>query len=186
MISLKTILLTLLTALIASLFSIDSAKEKSFIYNQLDQVLFAEQVIEEEEGTYEVIRIVDGDTIVLFIDNEEVKVRLLGIDTPETVDPRKEVECYGKEATEALKAFLSGQRIRMEEDPTQGDQDRYGRLLRYIYLLDGTHINLEMIRLGFAHEYTYAIPHRFQSAFLEAEKVAAQEKRGLWGDSCQS
>lgn len=90
-------------------------------------------------------RVVDGDTVVL----ESIgRVRLIGIDTPETVDPRKPVEYFGVEVSARLRAMLSGERIRLEFDQTR--RDRYGRILAYLYLSDGRFVNREMVREGFA------------------------------------
>jgi micrococcal nuclease len=129
-----------------------------------------------------VVHIVDGDTIDVEIDGEKKRIRLIGADTPEVVDPRKTVQCFGVEASEKTKSLLTGKTVRLETDPTQGDKDIYGRLLRYVYLEDGTLVNKLLISEGFAHEYTYKIPYRFQKEFKKAEKDAENGKVGLWAD----
>jgi len=134
---------------------------------------------------YKVVKIVDGDTIEVEIDKVKQKIRLIGVDTPETVDPRKTVQCFGKEASNKTKELLSDKMVNLEEDKTQGNTDKYGRLLRYVFLEDGTFINKYLIYNGFAHEYTYNLPYKYQTEFKEAEKSARENKRGLWSpDSC--
>lgn len=124
-----------------------------------------------------VTRVVDGDTVEV---GGLGKIRLIGIDTPETVDPRKPVQCFGREASDKAKQMLTGKKVRLESDPTQGDRDKYGRSLRYIYLEDGTFFNKWMIENGFAHEYTYNIPYKYMGEFKAAERAAREGGRGLW------
>ena len=101
-----------------------------------------------------VINVIDGDTIDIYQNNKVERVRLLGINTPETVDPRKGVECYGPEASQKLKEILTDKIVKIEGDPSQEDKDKYGRLLRYIFLND-ENINEKMVKEGYAFEYTY-------------------------------
>jgi micrococcal nuclease len=131
---------------------------------------------------YKVVSVVDGDTIKIDLDGKKTTVRLLGIDTPETVDPRKPVQCFGKEASAKLKELIAGKNITTESDPSQGDKDKYGRLLRYIYLEDGTFINEMMIKEGFAFEYTYNLPYKYQAEFKKAQQQAQLEQKGLWAE----
>lgn len=140
-------------------------------------------VLGNEEQRFEVLRVVDGDTIEVEINGKKETVRLIGIDSPEIVDPRKPVQCFGKEASDKAKEILNNQFITLEKDETQGERDKYGRLLRYVILADGTNFNKLMIREGFAHEYTYKIPYRYQSEFKQAEKEAREARRGLWADN---
>jgi micrococcal nuclease len=131
---------------------------------------------------YMVSRVIDGDTVALEKDGEEIKVRLIGIDTPETVHPSKPVECFGREASEKAKALLDGEVVTLVSDPTQGAVDRYSRHLGYIFLSDGTHVNQKMIEDGYAYEYTYRNAYTYQDAFKEAEDKAREAKRGLWAE----
>ena len=133
---------------------------------------------------YRVDRVIDGDTVDVVIDGKVERLRLIGIDTPETVHPSKPVECYGLEASDKAKALLAGGRVSLERDATQGDRDKYGRLLRYVFLEDGSNFNQLMIVEGFAYEYTYNQSYKYQLAFVAAETVAKESKRGLWGDKC--
>lgn len=87
---------------------------------------------------YKVSQVVDGNTIKVDLNGTIETIRLIGINTPETVDPRKPVECFGKEASDKAKALLSNTNVSLEADPTQGERDKYGRLLRYVFMEDGT------------------------------------------------
>lgn len=132
-----------------------------------------------------VIRVIDGDTIVVEINSAQEKIRLIGVNTPETVDPRKQVECFGMEASIFVKNLLLNKSVRLESDATQGDRDKYGRLIRFVFLEDGTLVNKKIIEEGHGHEYTYRTPYRYQIEFKTAERLAREEKRGLWGDACE-
>lgn len=127
-----------------------------------------------------VTRVVDGDTIEVRLTDGDEKVRLVGIDTPETVDPRKPVQCFGKEASNRMKSLVADKTVRLESDPYSADRDKYGRLLRYVFLTDGTSVNKIMILEGYAHEYTYDVAYRYQGEFKAAEVAAKQAERGLW------
>lgn len=134
-----------------------------------------------------VVRVIDGDTIVLDIDGSDTRVRVIGLDTPETVDPREKLECFGEAASAKAREMLEGTFVRLEEDASQGKYDKYGRLLAYVYLADGTLFNEYMIREGYGHEYTYRIPYKYQTQFKTAERDARENKRGLWADhACES
>jgi micrococcal nuclease len=130
---------------------------------------------------YLVTKVVDGDTIKVDLDGTIEMVRIVGINTPETVDPRKPVECMGKEASDFAKTLLTGQLVHLETDPTQGDRDRYGRLLRFVFLQDGTDVGKLLIEQGFAHESLYSSkPHRFRQSYLDAQREAQDAQKGLW------
>ena len=123
-----------------------------------------------------VVRVVDGDTLVL--DGNE-RVRLIGVDTPETVDPRRPVQYFGKEASAFTKRTAEGKRARLEYD--QERTDRYGCTLAYVYLEDGTFLNAEIIRQGFGHAYT-RFPFRYADEFRAYEREAREQRRGLWAE----
>jgi len=101
---------------------------------------------------YLVSSVVDGDTLKVNINGTIETLRLIGMDTPETVDPRKPVQCFGKEASNKAKELLIGKKVRIEKDSTQGELDKYGRRLVYIYREDGLFYNKYMIEQGYAHE----------------------------------
>ncbi len=121
------------------------------------------------------VRDVDGDTIVL--DGGE-RVRLIGVDTPETKDPRRPVEYFGREASAFTRQRVAGRRVRLEYDQTR--RDRYGRTLAYVYLEDGTCLNAELIRQGYGHAYT-KYPFRRLREYVALEAEAREAGRGLWG-----
>lgn len=121
---------------------------------------------------------IDGDTVKLSDGN---KVRILGIDTPETVDPRKAVQCFGKEASAKMKELVSGKKVILLVDSSQGDKDKYGRLLRYIYL-DNVDIGAAMIQEGYAYAYLkYPTSKTEEYKVLEAQ--AREGKKGLWAEN---
>jgi len=131
---------------------------------------------------YHVTKVVDGDTIAIDMHGERATVRFIGIDTPETVHPTKPVECFGIEASNKAKELLTNAVVWLKTDSTQGEQDKYGRLLAYVFLEDGTNVNEYMIRNGYAYEYTYGKAYEYQTLFKEAQLEAQTEKRGLWAD----
>lgn len=132
-------------------------------------------------GTYyKVTKVTDGDTIHIDMDGVDEKVRLIGINTPETVDPRKEVECFGKEASSRMKDLAERKIVRLEYDDSQSLRDTYDRLLAYVYLEDGEMLNRKMVAEGYAYEYTYMTPYKYQSEFKELQNIARASERGLW------
>lgn len=162
----------------------------SLVNNNISKIDFSQLFSSSSEEIlvdyYIVEKVVDGDTIKVKMDGELKTIRLIGLDTPEVVDPRKTVECFGQEASNKAKEILNGQKVKLEIDNSQGDQDKYGRLLRYVYLEDNTFFNKWMIENGYGHEYTYEIPYAYQSEFQEAENFARENKLGLWSDdACQ-
>lgn len=147
-------------------------------YTLLNTDIFNTQ-IETSSTARKIVKVIDGDTIEVAKGNTREKVRLIGINTPETVDPRKKVECFGREASNELKRLLDGKSVRLEEDSTQDKEDKYGRSLRYVYL-DSLLVNAYMIEHGFAFEYTYNVPYLHQKEFKTLESNAKKEAAGLW------
>ena len=129
---------------------------------------------------HDVVKVVDGDTIHIDINGKKETVRLIGINTPETVDPRRPVECFGKEASNKAKELLEGKKIRIETEQSQGERDKYGRLLGYVFREDGLFFNEYMISEGYAYEYTYNVPYKYQSEFRVVQKEAEANEHGLW------
>ena len=129
---------------------------------------------------YEVTKVVDGDTLTLSMNGVNEKIRLIGINTPETVDPRRPVQCFGKEASSRMKELASGKIVRLEYDETQNTRDTYNRILAYVYLEDGQMLNRKMVAEGYAYEYTYLIPYKYQKEFRELQNLARTSGRGLW------
>ncbi|WP_040422003.1 thermonuclease family protein [Actinopolymorpha alba] len=123
---------------------------------------------------------VDGDTIKVQRGATTETVRLIGLDTPETKDPRKGVQCYGPEASNQAHKLLDGRDVRLEIDPSQGTVDKYGRALAYVWFGDGQLFNEVMIRAGFGREYTYDTHYRYRDRFIAAQEAARSAKAGLW------
>ena len=138
----------------------------------------------------EVTRVVDGDTIEVRITGRvdgpgagdariggSYDVRLIGIDTPESVKPNSPVECFGREASAAAKTLLEGSEVRLVKDVDE--TDRYDRLLRYVYL--GHELaNARLVINGYAAAYTYPPNVRHSELFVELQREAGRERRGLW------
>jgi micrococcal nuclease len=137
------------------------------------------------QGPLTVLKVVDGDTIWVDNNGQRLKIRMIGLDTPETVDPRKPVQCFGREASAQAKTILGGQSVYLENDPSQDTIDKYGRTLAYVWTASGRMFNLDMIADGYAFEYTYDLPYRYQADFKTAEGDARTQGRGLWSpDAC--
>ncbi len=133
-------------------------------------------------GTF-VSRVIDGDTFEVTIDGVREKVRMLGIDTPESVDPRKPVECFSHEAADELKKLILDAEITLTPDITNSDRDKYGRLLRYVTVATTTQsINAQMIELGYARAYT-RFPFLHRADYLRLQTEARAAGRGLWAPS---
>lgn len=132
-------------------------------------------------GFVPVTKVVDGDTITVRIEAKNETIRFIGIDTPEVLDPRKPVQCFGREASAYSKQLLTGQSVKLKPDPAAGDRDKYSRLLRYVFLPDGTNVNEKLILDGYAHEYDYDNQvYKYRDQFQAAETEAREQGRGLW------
>ena len=131
-------------------------------------------------GAATVKAVVDGDTIVVAIGYTEEHVRLIGIDTPETKDPRKAVQCFGVEASEHAKVLLpKGTIVRLERDAEP--RDVFGRLLAYVYRQpDDLFVNAAIVRDGYAHVLSIAPNVAHADEFVALERQAREENRGLW------
>lgn len=165
--------------------SSDKSEVKNVQEIKTNETSKVETQINSEYKYYSISSVVDGDTVKINKDGTIVTLRLIGLDTPETVDPRKPVQCFGKEASNKAKELLNGKRVRLEMDNTQGSLDKYGRTLAYIYSEDGLFYNKYMIEQGYAHEYTYDSPYKYQTEFKNAEKFAKDNLLGLWSpDTC--
>jgi micrococcal nuclease len=140
------------------------------------------ELVVDANQPYSVTSVVDGDTMKIDVDGTIETLRLIGINTPETVDPRRPVQCFGKEASDKVKELLEGQKVRIEQDPTQDTRDRYGRILAYVYREDGLFLNKKMIEDGYAYEYTHDKPYMYQDSFKNAEAIAKTNERGLWAE----
>lgn len=132
----------------------------------------------------------DGDTCTAVTNGVEETIRMIGIDTPESVHPSKPVECYSLEASNYTKQELVGKMVILEDDKTQESTDKYGRSLRYIYYnkvckingdCQADFFNLNVIKKGYGKEYTYSKAYKYQAAFKDAQEQAKNSSAGLWG-----
>jgi micrococcal nuclease len=133
----------------------------------------------------EVLRVIDGDTLEVLVNGQKESVRVIGVDTPEVVDPRKTIECLGREASVYAKEYFAekGETVWLEMDPSQGDRDKYRRLLRFVFTENKNEdFGKMMIMLGYASEYTYNTPYKYQELYRQAETDARAGKKGLWAD----
>lgn len=136
-----------------------------------------------ENKLIKVSKVIDGDTIVVDIDGRQIHVRLIGINSPELTDKRTQVNCLAQKAKEEAQKLLAGQSVYLEKDPTQGNYDKYNRLLAYVFLSKDTNFNKLMIENGYAYEYTYRLPYKYQKEFKTAQSEARSAQRGLWNPS---
>ncbi|MDQ3940903.1 MAG: thermonuclease family protein [Actinomycetota bacterium] len=166
--------------------------------HQVDLSQQAPATSHEEPGGFEeatVIRAIDGDTLEVTITahhdgpgagageaGRNYDVRLIGIDTPESVTPGTPVECFAREASAALSAVVGGADVVLMKDVEESD--RYGRLLRYVYLGDEM-VNARLVVNGYAHAYTYPPNVRHADLFVRLQREARVNDRGLWSpDTC--
>jgi len=138
----------------------------------------AEKPVASENSSeyFLVARVVDGDTIEL---EAGEKVRYIGVDAPESVHPKKPVQCFGKEASKFNKSLVLGKKVKLIKDISK--TDKYGRLLRYVYLADGTFVNLELVTNGYAQAATFPPDVKYSEIFVAAARAAREAERGLWG-----
>ena len=148
---------------------------------QSDTKPLAKVVQQAQPGLYQVTEFVDGDTLAVDMNGTKEKVRMIGVDTPETHDPRKSVQCFGQAAADYTRQLIGSNRVRLEADPENTNRDRYNRLLRYVYLPDGRMVNAELIKNGYGFAYTY-FPFSKLDEFRGYQKSAEEQKLGLWND----
>jgi micrococcal nuclease len=133
----------------------------------------------------QVLSVTDGDTIRVSIDGHSVAIRYIGIDTPETVDPRTSVECFGREATAFNRELVEGKTVELEKDVSE--LDKFGRTLRYVWIERGSQMvmaNEELVRSGYARASTYPPDVKYQERLGGLEAVARTNGLGLWGAVC--
>lgn len=130
-----------------------------------------------------VVRVVDGNTADVSLNGPTERLRLIGINTPERLAPRRPVECFGREASARAVELLPGTTVHLEPDPSQDERDRFGRLLRYVCIDGGSLFKLLMIEQGYAQEFTFRTPHKYQAIFRAAAREARTNERGLWSPS---
>lgn len=136
-----------------------------------------------QPGLYHVTKFDDGDTIAVNMNGSTETIRFIGVDTPETHDPRKPVQCFGMAAANFTKSLIGSNNVRLDSDPLSTNRDRYGRLLRYIYLPDGTLVNAVLIQQGYGFAYL-GFPFTKADEFHQYETAAMADHKGLW-TSCK-
>jgi len=174
--------------LLASFSSTQAPEGQTAVSNKV--INTNEQTKSTSTNAY-VVRVVDGDTMVAILDSEpdkEYKVRFLGVNTPETVDPRKPVECFGKQASDYVKSQLNNTRVMLKSDPEADEIDKYGRLLRNVFLEDGTDFCAQLVRMGYAYAYTsFPLNAERKTELRELQAEAQESGAGLWNkDECNN
>jgi micrococcal nuclease len=134
-------------------------------------------------GSYQVVEFADGDTISVDMNGQTERVRMIGVDTPETHDPRKAVECFGQAASEFTRKLIGSGPVRLEADSLSTNRDRYDRLLRHVYTADNKLVSAEIIKQGYGFAYL-SFPFSKLDEFRQYEKEAEAAGRGLWS-GCQ-
>lgn len=141
------------------------------------------QIVINSEKYYRVIHVVDGDTFSINVNGREATVRMLGVNTPESVKKNSPIECYGKESFKVTHDLLLRRYVRLETSPNREDKDKYGRYLMYVYRDDGLSINEYLLRNGYAREMTVGRPYSLQRKYRELQTEAKEKRLGLW-DKC--
>ena len=138
-------------------------------------------VMTSQPGLYAIDHYVDGDTISVSMNGQKQEIRFIGIDTPETHKPNTPVQCYGPAAAAYTQNRIkaAGDKVRLVSDSLSTDRDRYDRLLRYVYLPDGTDLNQQLVANGYAFYYPY-FPFSKADQFSADEQTAIAAHKGLW------
>jgi len=151
------------------------------VVSEVNPELFEDVAKTNPVGFFSVVQVSDGDTIVVDMNGVEERVRLIGIDTPEKDHPKKPVQCFALAASAFAKDLIADNPVRLEADPTNDNRDRYDRLLRYVYLPDGTHVNAEVVKQGYGFAYL-SFPFTKLDEFKQSEIEAREQNLGLWND----
>ncbi len=137
-------------------------------------------VIETNQpGLYSINHFVDGDTIAVNMNGTVETVRMIGVDTPETHKPDTPVQCYGPQASDYTKNLIGKNKVRLQADPLDTNRDRYGRLLRYVFLPNGTLIESKIVSEGYGFAYAQ-FPFLKAVEFRNDEATAKAAAKGLW------
>ncbi|MEA2006661.1 MAG: thermonuclease family protein [Patescibacteria group bacterium] len=145
-----------------------------------------DEIENRQQELFNVLHVVDGDTFSVWMNDKIETVRVIGIDSPETGEKYRRKECFGRESTQMAIEVLSDKKVLLKTDLTQDDRDQYDRLLRHVFLEDGTNYGLKMIEIGFAEELTFkGRQYEHQDEYKSAQEKAKQDKQGLW-EVCKS
>lgn len=174
-----SILIAAFLLLLISLFSIsdENSSPQRATHVQGEQIVQHLDPPHIQKQTVKVTRVIDGDTIEI---ETGARVRYIGINAPETVNPKREVQCFGKEATAKNRELVEGKEVRLEKDISETDKS--GRLLRYVYL-DNMMVNEWLVAEGYAYASSFPPDIKYQDLLQQAQARAQVEKKGLWG-SC--
>jgi micrococcal nuclease len=142
-----------------------------------------QKIEQSQPGLYSVSHFVDGDTIAVDMNGSIETIRMIGVDTPETHKPNTPVQCYGPQAADFTKNMIGQNKVRLQADPLDTNRDRYGRLLRYVYLPDGRMVETQLISNGYGFAYTL-FPFQKKDEFVSDMQSAENTKKGLWA-ACQ-
>lgn len=173
---LKLNLLAVSILVLISIFLMAKIAAKEHYVGRIS-ALFDKQKI-ENTALYDVVYVYDGDTIAVNMLGNIEKVRLIGVDTPETHDPDTPLQCFGNEASNYSKENLLNKKVRLEADPLNQNRDRYERLLRYVYI-DSSLWNKKLIEDGYAFAYL-RYPFSKLDEFKNIEFIARENNTGLW------
>lgn len=137
---------------------------------------------QNQPGLYSINHYVDGDTIAVNMNGSVETIRFIGVDTPETHKPNTPVQCFGPQAAAYTKAQISRfGKVRLSADPLDTNRDVYGRLLRYVYLPDGTLLDEQIVRQGYGFAYL-DFPFSKKVQFASAQQAAQTTHAGLWAN----
>ena len=178
----KNYVLSLIVAL-ATLWFSRSVDDRRSQPNTIPSMTSTSTIIAVTSTNALVIRVVDGDTIVARIDgeSEDAHVRLLGVNTPESVDPRRAVQCFSKEASRHMEELVEGKRVRLDQDFEADDRDKYNRLLRNVVLEDGIDVNRALVHDGYAYAYvSFPMNVKRKTTLKREQEEAKRARRGLW------
>jgi micrococcal nuclease len=177
---LKLVIVAIIGAALAS-FGLNISNEK------IDEAVTAVMTTEEQasleisDNLYEVVSVIDGDTLVVNFGSKNETIRVIGINTPETKNAPQGAECFGEEASSKAKNLLLNTKITLQADSSQAERDKYQRLLAYVGLADGRDFGTVMLAEGFAYEYTYqGSKYLNQSLYKDTAVKAKDSEVGLW------
>jgi len=165
--------------LIISLVILAASLATYYIQQQHTQPQTPNTAAVQQPGYYKVTHVSDGDTFEVNMNGHTEIIRLIGVDTPESVKPNAPVQCYAYEASDFTKQTVTGKSVRLEADPAGDNRDRYNRLLRYAYLTDGTLLNQKLIEEGYGFAYL-SFQFSKQADFAASQARAQDAKKGLW------
>jgi len=175
-------LITIITVSFVSVVGISIYLILNSSFNFNNPILETPIPVSQEETnleTFLVVDVVDGDTIKVIENNQTKTIRLIGIDAPES----RSNDCKNEEATQLLSNLILNKQVTLESDSTQADLDRFGRQLRYVFL-DEVNVNREIIKAGFAMEYTYSKPYKYKDIFTQSQNSAQIQELGIWSGEC--